>query len=225
MSSCEPFLEWQCHQTVNLGSCLPGKIRQGDHEPSIHRHSRTVSTCILRGITELWKGQGFSPERFSPLKFSVHTAVILIGTKHSKRTTDKGYGYKITKKSVSHKHLEKVFSITKLRCISLLNVYCCQNTNSYCYEETLQPTLSHPVDSLFYFQFSSVTQSCLTICDPMNHSTPGLPVHHQLLESTPTHVHRVGDAIQPSHPLSFPSPPALNLSQHQGLFESVSSFH
>ena len=130
MSSCEPFLEWQNHQTVNLGSCLPAKIRQGDHEPSIHRHSRTVSTCILQGITELWKGQGFSPERSSPLKFSVPTAVILIGTKHSKRTTDKGYGYKITKKSASHKQLEKVFSITKLRRISLLNVYCCQNTNS-----------------------------------------------------------------------------------------------
>ena len=68
-------------------------------------------------------------------------------------------------------------------------------------------------------QFSSVAQSCPTLCNPMNHSTPGLPVHHQLLESTQTHVHWVGDAIQPSHPLSFPSPPALNLSQHQGLFQ------
>ena len=57
-------------------------------------------------------------------------------------------------------------------------------------------------------QFSSVTQSCLTLCDPMNRSTPGLPVHHQLPEFTQTHVHRVGDAIQPSHPLSSPSPPA-----------------
>ena len=61
-------------------------------------------------------------------------------------------------------------------------------------------------------QFSSVAQSCPTLCDPMNHSTPGLPVHHQLPESTQTHVHRVSDAIQPSHPLSSPSPPALNLS-------------
>ena len=66
-------------------------------------------------------------------------------------------------------------------------------------------------------QFSSVTQSCLTLCDPMNHSTPGSPVHHQLPESTQTHIHCVGDAIQLSHPLSSPSPPALNLSQHQGL--------
>ena len=74
-------------------------------------------------------------------------------------------------------------------------------------------------------QFSSVTQSCPTLCDPMNHSTPGLPVHHQLLESTQTHVHRVSDAIQPSHPLSSPSPPAFNLSQHQGLFKWVSSLH
>ena len=69
------------------------------------------------------------------------------------------------------------------------------------------------------FQFSSVTQSCLTLCDSMDCSTPGFPVHHQHPESTQTHVHRVGDAIQPSHPLSSPSPPALNLSQHQGLFK------
>ena len=73
--------------------------------------------------------------------------------------------------------------------------------------------------------FSSVTQSCLTLCDPMNCSTPGLPVQHQLLEFTQTHVHWVGDAIQPSYPLSSPSPPALNLSQHQGLFQWVSSLH
>ena len=75
------------------------------------------------------------------------------------------------------------------------------------------------------FQFSSVAQSCLTLCDPMNRSTPGLPVHHQLPESTQTHVHRVGDAIQPSHPLLSPSPPAPNPSQHQGLFQRVNSLH
>ena len=68
-------------------------------------------------------------------------------------------------------------------------------------------------------QFSSVAQSCLTLCDPMNHSTPGLPVHHQLPEFTQTHVHRVRDAIQPSHPLLSPSPPAPNPSQYQGLFQ------
>ena len=65
-------------------------------------------------------------------------------------------------------------------------------------------------------QFSSVAQSCLTLCDPMNHSMPGFPVHHQLPEFTQTHVHRVGDAIQPSHPLSSPSPPAPNPSQTTG---------
>ena len=68
-------------------------------------------------------------------------------------------------------------------------------------------------------QFSLVTQLCPTHCDPMNHSTPGLPVHHQLPKSTQTHVHLVGDAIQPSHPLSSPSLPPLNLSQHQSLFK------
>ena len=68
-------------------------------------------------------------------------------------------------------------------------------------------------------QFSSVAQSCLSLCDPMNHSTPGLPVHHKLPEFTQTHAHQVSDAIQPSHPLSSPSPPAPNPSQHQGLFQ------
>ena len=72
-------------------------------------------------------------------------------------------------------------------------------------------------------QFSSVAQSCLTLCDPMNRSTPGLPVHHQLPELTQTHVHWVSEAIQPSHPLSPPSPPAPNPSQHQGLFQWVNS--
>ena len=74
-------------------------------------------------------------------------------------------------------------------------------------------------------QFSSVAQSCLTLCDPMNHSTPGLPVHHQLPEFTQAHVHWVSDAIQPSHPLSSPSPPASNPSQHEGLFQWVNSSH
>ena len=74
-------------------------------------------------------------------------------------------------------------------------------------------------------QFSSVTQSCPTVCNLVDCSTPGLPVHHQFLESTQTHVHWVSDDIQPSHPLLSPSPPSLNLSQHQGLFKWISSSH
>ena len=72
-------------------------------------------------------------------------------------------------------------------------------------------------------QFNSVAQSCPTLCDPMNCSTPGLPVHHQFLEFTQTHVHQVGDAIQPSHPLPSPSPPTPSPSQHQGIFQWVNS--
>ena len=72
-------------------------------------------------------------------------------------------------------------------------------------------------------QFSSVAQSCPTLCDPMNRNTPGLPVHHQLPDFTQTHVHQVSDAIQPSHPLLSLSPPALNPSQHQSLFQWVNS--
>ena len=74
-------------------------------------------------------------------------------------------------------------------------------------------------DEFSSVQFSSVAQSCLTLCDPMNRSTPGLPVHHQLPEFTRTYAHQVGDAIQPSHPLSSPFPPAPNPSQHQSVFQ------
>ena len=74
-------------------------------------------------------------------------------------------------------------------------------------------------------QFSSVAQSCPTLCNPMNRSTPGLPVHHHLPEFTQTHIHQVSDAIQPSHPLSSPSPPAPNPSQHQSLLQWVNSSH
>ena len=78
-------------------------------------------------------------------------------------------------------------------------------------------TVFHPF--IYSFQFSSVAQSCPTLCNPMNRSAPGLSVHHQLSEFTQTHAHRVGDAIQPSHPRSSPSPPAPNPSQHQSLFQ------
>ena len=74
-------------------------------------------------------------------------------------------------------------------------------------------------------QFSSITQSCPTLCNSMDWSTPGLPVYHQLLDFIQTHVHWAGDGIQPSHLLSSPSPPTFNLSQHQGLFQWVSSSH
>ena len=81
------------------------------------------------------------------------------------------------------------------------------------------------ISHYFSVQFSSIAQLCSTLWDPMNHSTPGLPVHHQLLEFMQTHIHRVGDEIQPSHPLSSPSPPAPNPSQHQSLFQWVNSSH
>ena len=81
------------------------------------------------------------------------------------------------------------------------------------------------VGNFTYQSVSSVAQSCPTLCDPMNHNMPGLPVHHQLPEFTQTRVHWVGDAIPPSHPLLTPSSPAFNLSQHQGLFKWVSSSH
>ena len=89
-------------------------------------------------------------------------------------------------------------------------------------KKNLQVTCSFRVTAS---QFSSVAQLCQTLCNPKDCSTPGLPVYHQVPEFTQTHVHWVGDAIQPSHPLSSPSPLAFNLSQHQGLFKWVSSSH
>ena len=85
--------------------------------------------------------------------------------------------------------------------------------------------LARPFVTVLNLLGSAVAQSCPTLCDPTDCSTPGLPVHHQLLELAQTHVHRVGDATQPSHPLLSPSPPAFNLCQHQGLFKRVSSSH
>ena len=83
----------------------------------------------------------------------------------------------------------------------------------------------HYLENPWISQLSSVAQSCPTLCDPMDCSTPGLPVHHQLPKFTQTHICWVGDAIQPSHPLSSPSPPTFSLSQHQGLSQWVSSLH
>ena len=102
------------------------------------------------------------------------------------------------------------------------------NTHYYLTDFVGQKSRYHLAGSLDYglsVQFNSVAQSYLTLCDPTNRSTPGLPVHHHLLEFTQTHVYRVRDAIQPSHPLSSSSPPAPNPSQHQRLFQWVSSSH
>ena len=91
--------------------------------------------------------------------------------------------------------------------------------------EFLQGKIVHRIRMTLHSVQSVELLSCVRLCDPMNCRMPGLPVHHQLLEFTQTHVHRVADAIQPSHPLSSPSPPAPNPSQHQSLFQRVSSLH
>ena len=87
------------------------------------------------------------------------------------------------------------------------------------------PKKVYRFNSISQFKFSSVIQLCLTLCDPMDCNTPDFPVYEQLPELTQTHVHQVSDATQPSYPLSSPSPPTFNLSQHQGLFKLVSSSH
>ena len=86
-------------------------------------------------------------------------------------------------------------------------------------------TENSPNDTNKKVQFSSVTQSCPALCDPMDCSIPGFPVHHELLELAQTHVHWIGDAVQPSHPLSSPPPSIFKLSQQQSLFQWVSPSH
>ena len=115
--------------------------------------------------------------------------------------------------------ISKCFRVTRV--ITGLWAIISSIKSSFSVERTGQYPTQYSLDLLInnINQFSSVAHSCPTLCDPMNRSTRGLPVHHQLPESTQTHVHRVGEAIQPSHPLSSPSPPALHLSQHQGLFQ------
>ena len=114
-----------------------------------------------------------------------------------------------------------------LRHIGLQRIECDEHMCARGHAHTHTHTHTHTISYVLFLllQIRSVAQSCLTLCNPMNHSTSGLPFHHQLLEFTETHVHRVNDAIQPSHPLSSPSPPAPNPSQHQSLFQRVSSSH
>ena len=111
------------------------------------------------------------------------------------------------------------FAQTHVHWVGIVSLQCCVRV--YCSAKWI----SYMYIYISSVQFSSVAQSCPTLCNPMNHSTPGLPVHPQLPEFTQTRVHQVGDAIQPSHPLLSPSPPAPNPSQHQGLFQWVNSSH
>jgi len=112
--------------------------------------------------------------------------------------------------------------VNKYYCISFNCTVYCFDTFVLCNMVTTMAVANTSINSV---QFISVSQLCLTLCDPMDWSTPGFPVHHQLPKRTQTHVHWVGDAIQPSHPLLSPSSPTFNLSQHQDLFRWDSSSH
>ena len=138
------------------------------------------------------------------------------------------------KEGDEHREGEMRNSLVLGRWTALSSAWFCMGSNLFWgshvfYSHGVHEVHLDPSDKFFsfwlQFSFSSVAHSCPTLWDPMNCSTPGLPIHHQLPEPTQTHAHWVSDAIQPSHPLSSPSPPALNLSQHQGLFKWVSSLH
>ena len=120
-------------------------------------------------------------------------------------------------KSFTDKQKLREFSTTKPALQKMLKEFLYTGSSEKLYKN--EPKTKKLMVTRSSVQFSSITQSCLTLCDPMNRSTPGHPVHHQVPEFTQTHVHQVGDAIQPSHPLSSPSPPAPNPSQHQSPFQ------
>ena len=133
--------------------------------------------------------------------------------------------YKLALAEIVADDWTRAFAICLCRDWTLQSCSCWPST----LPEGVQGRVRHSVlEAVWWDRFylvSSVTQSCPTLCDPMSCSMPGLPVHYQLLEFTQTHVHRGGDAIQPSHPLSSPSPLSPSLSQHQGLFQWVNSLH
>ena len=122
-------------------------------------------------------------------------------------------------KYIARKIIEKCLKILETNSLKIISNSYKRIINYDCgWQNNVFPKISS-------VQFSSVAQSCPTLGDPVNHSVPGLPVHHQLPEFTQTHAHQGGDAIQPSHPLSYPSSPAPNPSQHQGLFQRVNPSH
>ena len=121
--------------------------------------------------------------------------------------------------------IQKMFAICPLVSLSFLNLAGTSGSSWFTYCWSLAWRILSTVMLVCSVQFSSVAQSCPTLCDPMNYSTPGLPVHHQTPEFTQTHVYQVNDAIQPSDPMSSPSPPAPNPSQHQSHFQWVIVSH
>ena len=154
------------------------------------------------------------PWVFTPLGFCLNNSLII-------------FGKEVICKLLTLIHLSYWNNAQDLILLDLIFWSSIPSLLTYIIYLTLSSLHSINFSSLFLgsVQFSSVTQSFPTLCNPMNCSTPGLPVHHQLLEFTQTHVHWVSDAIQPSHSLSSPSPPALNPSQHQSLFQWVNSSH
>ena len=117
------------------------------------------------------------------------------------------------------RHHRQQFSLTLLQCSIIAHIYIDRSID---FEILTARSINKQIQIyILCIRSDHFTQSCPTLCDPMSHSTPGLPVHHQLPEFTQTHIHQVGDAIQPSHPLSSPSPAASNPSQNQGLFQWV----
>ena len=186
--------------------------------------------CCLPAFLSLWLYHSHLPPRSCDLVLSVFSQLLtvsdllclLIVRLHviAFRVTIIQDNLPVSR-SLSQLHLQRpLFHIRwNLQMPEVRMWYLCGEHFSACHNQYFKIAYS------FTIQFSSVAQSCSTLCDPMDGSTPGLPVHHQLPESTQTHVHQVNDAIQPSHPMSSPSPSALNLFQHQGLFQWISSSH
>ena len=182
------------------------------HVGSSQTRDRTGVPCIARQIPNHWTTREAPRPCFSLPSFMDKVS---FGA-HDTKVTPRALSFSLKWLTSINYSVDNSSTMTQSS-----ELWGCDTTTIETQHQNPSKTATHRI----VIQFSSVAQSCPTLCDPMNHSTPGLPVHHQLPEFTQTHVHWVSDAIQPSHPLSPPSPPAPNPSQHQSLFQWVNSSH
>ena len=157
----------------------------------------------------------------SPCLFKLHSENIM----QNARLDESQAGIKIARRNININNLRYAETLQKVKRNWRASWWQWKRSEKGDLKLSIQKMMIMASSLISSVQFSSVAQSCPTLCDPMNCSMPGFPVHHQLPEFTQTHVHQVGDSIQPSHPLSSPFPPAPNPSQHQSLFQWVNSLH
>ena len=191
----------------------------------IERESKVKGSSVLdisKGMTCLWKRCVNFFSKKAGLNLNIQKTKVMASGPISSVQSLGCVQLLLNPWTVAHKASQSITDTGSLLKLMSIESMMPSNHLILCHPLLLPPSIFPSLSSV---QFSSVAQSCPTLCNPMNRSTPGLPVHHQLPEFTQTCVHQVSDAIQPSHPLSSPSSPAPNPSQHQSLFQWVNSSH